>query len=166
MPFKNKEDRTKYNREYATKLRRKNGIKEKILMPLEQQKAHQKIASRKHYNSNLIQERERTKKWRKNNPEKQRFIEKRRRSRKANAEGSHTLQEWILLKREYGNMCVYCQKPETAKEKLTQDHILSLNKGGSDYIQNMQSLCFSCNASKQDKIINRIETDLMRFENV
>jgi len=163
MPYKNKEDKTKYAREYARKMRRKNGIKEKTLMSLEQQKEHCRIASRKYYNSHLIQERERTKKWKRDNPEKQRFMEKRRRARKTNAEGSHTLEEWELIKSQYGNMCVFCQKIESLNRKLTQDHILPLSKCGSDFIENIQPLCFSCNASKQDKIIDREETYLMKF---
>lgn len=161
MPYKEKEDRRRNAREYANKMRRKNGIKKRTSMSLEQKRINQKIASRKHYNSNLTKERDRTKKWRKDNPEKQRFMEKRRRARLANAEGSHTLKEWLLLKKQYGNMCVYCQKTEV---KLTQDHIIPLSKGGSDYIENMQPLCFSCNSSKQTKVVEVIETYLLKFE--
>ena len=97
MPYKNKEDRRRYAREYARKLRRKIGIKERTLMPLKQKIEHQRKASRKYYHSHLIQERERCKKWRRENPEKQRFIEKRRRARKKNAMGSHTFVEWEQL---------------------------------------------------------------------
>ena len=94
MPFKSKVKKRIYQREYARKRRRQMGIKEKVLMPLAQRIEHQRIASRKHYYSHLEQERERTKQWKKNNPEKQRFMEKRKRARKRNAVGSHILKEW------------------------------------------------------------------------
>lgn len=161
MPFKYKKDRRKWAREYTMRKRRERGIKARVLMPLVQRIEHQKIASRKHYYSHLEQERERTKQWKMENPEKQRFMEKRRRARELNAEGSHTLLEWQQLKNIFGNLCVWCQK----KIKLTEDHIIPLSKCGSDNIENIQPLCFSCNSSKQDKIENRLETYLLRFEN-
>lgn len=162
MPFKNHDDKKRYQRERARKMRRAKGIPIRTRMSKEQQLLNQRKASRKHYNSNLEQERARTKKWKKDNPEKQRFIEKRRRSRKINAEGSHTHEQWIELKNQYGCRCVRCQKHES-EVKLTQDHIIPLSKGGTDYIDNIQPLCFSCNSSKQDSVIEMFETYLLKF---
>ena len=71
----------------------------------------------------------------------------RRRVRKNNAEGSHTIGEWELLKKQYGFKCPSCGKKEL-DIKLTQDHIIPLFKGGSDYIENIQPLCRSCNSKK------------------
>jgi len=40
----------------------------------------------------------------------------------------------------------------SAEEKaLEVDHIISRNKGGSDDLWNLQSLCYSCNAMKRDR---------------
>lgn len=157
--------RRPYNKEYERKRRRERGIKEKKIMPKEQMIEHQRQASRKHYYSHLEQERERSKDWKQNNKEKQRFFEKRRKARKKNGNGNHTIKEWANLKLSYGNLCVFCQKSEP-EIKLTEDHIIPLSKGGTDYIGNIQPLCFSCNASKQDKVIDRLETCLLRFDNV
>ena len=67
--------------------------------------------------------------------------------------GSHTFGEWQLLKKQHGYRCPYCGKKEP-EIKLTQDHIIPLSKGGSDFIENIQPLCRSCNCKKYNKIIN------------
>ncbi len=65
--------------------------------------------------------------------------------------GSFTLEEWELLKKQYGNKCPRCNKLEP-DIKLTIDHIIPLSKGGSNYIENIQPLCYSCNSSKGNRI--------------
>ena len=46
-------------------------------------------------------------------------------------------------------MCPCCGK----KKKLTEDHIIPIKKNGTDYINNIQPLCQSCNSKKHIKII-------------
>jgi len=84
--------------------------------------------------------------------EKKRFTNMRYKARKRNAEGSHTFGEWELLKKQYGCICPACGKSEP-EIKLTEDHIIPLSKGGSDYIENIQPLCVSCNTRKHARII-------------
>ena len=92
------------------------------------------------------------KKWAKNNPDKIKENKRRRRLRKLNADGWHTIAEWELLKKQYGYTCLACGKKES-DIKLTEDHIIPLIKGGSDNIENIQPLCISCNCKKRTKII-------------
>lgn len=77
----------------------------------------------------------------------------RRRARKLQAEGSHTLEEWESLKRHYNFTCLCCgrQEPEIT---LTRDHVIPLNKGGDDSINNIQPLCNRCNSKKSSKSID------------
>jgi len=92
------------------------------------------------------------KKWTENNREYKNFLNLRREVRRKKAEGSHTFGEWELLKKQYGYKCPACKKLEP-EIKLTEDHIVPLIKGGSDYIENIQPLCRSCNCKKHTKII-------------
>ena len=92
-------------------------------------------------------------KYHKNNLEKKRFTNQRYKARKRNALGSHTFEEWQLLKEFYKYMCLCCKQTEP-NIKLTEDHIIPLSKGGSDYIENIQPLCTSCNTKKFTKYIN------------
>lgn len=74
-----------------------------------------------------------------------------RRALKKGADGSFTLVEWELLKKQYGHRCPVCNRKEP-KVKLTIDHIIPLLKGDSNYIENIQPLCQSCNSKKHTKI--------------
>ena len=73
-----------------------------------------------------------------------------RRTLKKGADGSFTLAEWELLKKQYGYTCPICNEKEP-KIKLTIDHIIPISKGGSNFIENIQPLCGSCNSRKCQK---------------
>ena len=94
----------------------------------------------------------RNKKWIDENRIYKNFLNSRRRAMKLRAEGSHTFGEWELLRKQYGYKCPACGKKES-EITLTEDHIIPLIKGGSDYIENIQPLCRSCNSIKHTKII-------------
>ncbi len=85
--------------------------------------------------------------WVKANIETVRHYCKRRQARRKGAHGTHTLQEWMDLCALYGHKCVACGRVK----RLTQDHVVPLIKGGSDLIENIQCLCQSCNSKKGTK---------------
>lgn len=97
-------------------------------------------------------------KWAIKNRERKRFNNARYMARRKNAEGSHTYEEWLKLKKKYNYKCVSCGSKEPfvgqKTEFLTEDHIQPLTKGGSDYIDNIQPMCFSCNCKKYNLIKN------------
>jgi len=50
------------------------------------------------------------------------------------------------VRRIYGTICSYC-----FLEAKTIDHVVPLNKGGLNEIENLVPACNSCNSSKQDQ---------------
>lgn len=90
-----------------------------------------------------------TVRYRKAHPERISHLKARRYARERNAEGSHTLEEWQALKKKFNYRCATCKK----KRLLTKDHIKPLSLNGTDYIENIQPLCRSCNSRKWKKLI-------------
>lgn len=84
---------------------------------------------------------------------KKTFRNKRYETRKRGAVGTHSFMEWQALKSFYKYMCLCCKRTEP-EIKLSQDHIVPLSKGGSDYITNIQPLCTNCNTRKFVKEID------------
>lgn len=69
---------------------------------------------------------------------------KRRKQREADAEGTHTEAEWVALRESYNNKCLRCG----SIERIVRDHIKPLYHGGSNYVTNLQPLCWKCNRWK------------------
>jgi len=84
--------------------------------------------------------------------QKKLYFNLRRWVQKKNAEGTHTFQEWQKLKEKFNYTCLMCGKKEP-EIKLTEDHIIPLSRGGSDYITNIQPLCRSCNSKKFNRLL-------------
>ena len=110
----------------------------KEVLPMEEQNAYRGIRkigeSKQIYHKNYC----------KRHPKRISHLKARRYAREKGAIGSHTLEEWENLKDEFDNKCAFCRK----KVKLTKDHIIPLSENGTDYIDNIQPLCRSCNSRK------------------
>jgi len=155
--YKNKEKRlAKEHRRYSKK-------KDTILKQQREYYQQNKKKIRKRQKKYQSKNREDYKKWHKDwrikNPKKLSFWSGQHQIRKRNAEGSHTFKEWEELKKQYDWTCPRCGKQEP-EIKLTQDHIKSLNKGGTNWIKNIQPLCLKCNSFKNDRFTKKYKRKL------
>lgn len=88
--------------------------------------------------------------WKRVPKEKRQFYGERYRSRKHGNGGSHTFADIVLLLSKQKNNCVNClMSLEISGYHI--DHIVSISKGGSDNICNIQLLCPTCNHRKSNK---------------
>ena len=84
--------------------------------------------------------------WAKAHPEQDRARVKRHRARKMQAPmNDFTAAQWQAMKEHYKHCCVYCGKKQ---QRLTQDHIVPLIKGGPHTYNNIVPACRSCNSKK------------------
>lgn len=100
---------------------------------------------RKHYWTHRESRLMATRKWRGANLEKHAHVQAARRAREAQAVGSHTSEQWLLLCAAIGWRCVYCG---AVGIPLTRDHMLPLRRGGSNDTSNIAPACKPCNCSK------------------
>lgn len=98
------------------------------------------------YRSNPEKERARTREWKLANPEKVRVMNRLRRAKKLNAEGSHTESDIKRLFELQRGKCAGCRA--SIKSGYHVDHVIALANGGSNWPDNLQLLCPTCNAEK------------------
>lgn len=60
-----------------------------------------------------------------------------------------TGRDWIRVQRRFGMKCSYCG----SAEKLTQDHVVPVSRGGTHSVGNIVPCCGSCNSSKGNKLL-------------
>lgn len=108
---------------------------------------------REWYQANKERRRETAKAWEQDNYERMRFLHNRknhaRRAHIAVAAGHLTRSQWELIKLAYGNRCAYCDR---MMQRLEQDHVVPISKGGSLGAENVVPACRSCNSAKNSKL--------------
>lgn len=87
--------------------------------------------------------------WQKNNPEKVRARNHNRRAKVRGAVGRHTHIDINSANERQGFVCVFC--PSSTKEGYHVDHIIPIARGGTNWPDNIQILCASCNLRKGAK---------------
>lgn len=70
------------------------------------------------------------------------------RALKMGAEGTFTYEEWVLLCEIFEERCASCGRLE---DRLCTDHVIALSRRGTNFIENIQPLCRSCNSGKNAK---------------
>lgn len=87
-------------------------------------------------------------KWKANNKSAVNAATHRRRSKiKGNGGDGWTAAQWEALKAEYDYACLMCGRQEPDIQ-LHADHIVPVQYGGTNDIDNIQPLCKSCNSRK------------------
>jgi len=119
--------------------------------------AQSKKSYQKHRQARLAQERENRlnkRQWRREyetryrraHPEKIKAKSDRRRAQRAQAPiNDFTVAQWQEMKAAYGHTCAYCGRK---MQRLSQDHITPLSKGGTHTASNIVPACQSCNSQK------------------
>lgn len=87
------------------------------------------------------------------NPDKHSADGRNRRARIRNAEGTHTATDITRILDAQRGLCANCHAKlfKSGKNKFHADHIIPLAKGGSNWPDNIQCLCPTCNTSKHAK---------------
>ena len=161
--FRNKEKNNKQSLDYYYKHR-----EERLEKSKKWKREHKDYISnynRQYKNEHAKDIKEWKKQYLKEHPEDKKqknFRERRRRIRKEEVGGSHTLQEWNDIKKDYYYICPFCLKREP-EIKLTEDHVAPISEWKNfikkypetsyqcDDIDNIQPLCQSCNSIKHTK---------------
>lgn len=91
--------------------------------------------------------------WQKRNPEKRRAQRHLRKCRQRSAEGRFTGIDIKNILKHQRNKCAYyidCGQ-SFSNQQFQIDHIVPLARGGTNWPNNLQLLCASCNARKHDR---------------
>lgn len=94
-----------------------------------------------------------SKSYRINNIDKIRVKEAQKNTKRRQATGSFTKEEWLSKKELFKYKCPCCGRKEGKELILTIDHIIPIRLGGTHDISNIQPLCPTCNFRKKIKII-------------
>ena len=105
---------------------------------------------REYYAENKEAHSQRSKRWREANQEKCKQYHVNRKSRLKGADGHHTADDIERIRQDQADQCNACAC-DLSETGFHVDHIVALSKGGSNWPENLQLLCPTCNLSKGDK---------------
>jgi 5-methylcytosine-specific restriction endonuclease McrA len=106
--------------------------------------------SRTYRQQNLVRLAAKRKEYEFANPDIVRFHKMQHETRKRNAFGECTSEQWKQKCEYHGCCCIYCQVSLTPKT-MTIEHRKPLSRGGSNHLANLAPACKSCNQSKNKK---------------
>jgi 5-methylcytosine-specific restriction endonuclease McrA len=104
-----------------------------------------RIVHRERYAKDPDKYRAINKKWVDAHLDKKIAINNNRRSREKNSTGKITAAEWAGVLEKYNHKCLRCG---VTGVRLTRDHVIPLELGGTNTVGNIQPLCQSCNSKK------------------
>ena len=110
-----------------------------------------KIRNKRWSNNNRNSAARRSAKWRAKNPLKVAEINRVKNNKRRLIEGTFTKYDICLLLKVQNYKCVYCLEDIGKNKKWHLDHIMPVSLGGTNWPENLQALCKSCNLRKSNK---------------
>jgi 5-methylcytosine-specific restriction endonuclease McrA len=101
---------------------------------------------RKWYAANKEKCRLKTRKYNAANPEAKRARKRNYKARKRGAVGAHTKNDTALIRKAQKDKCAYCRIKLKGGGHV--DHIIALANGGTNWPENLQLTCGTCNNRK------------------
>lgn len=145
----NRDKENSYKRKHREKNKEHINARKRELRALKPE--HHKMLQRKSRERNLEAAKVTAKKSRLKNADKVRTANRNRDAIKRAAQGTHTQFDIEQLLADQHNLCNGCRKQLIIYHV---DHIFPLSRGGSNWPENLQCLCPSCNISKGSKTMD------------
>lgn len=140
--YDNHEQQLEYRRQYAAENR--DAAKERARRWISENRDRHRANGQVWQHNNRDKVAKINRRWRQANPQKQVQYTQNHNALKANAEGTHTAEQFRALVEYYGDKCLCCGEVRP----FTVDHVIALSNGGANDISNIQPLCGPCNYSK------------------
>jgi hypothetical protein len=145
-----KECKKKYNQENKVRIAKKSKKyrskhQEELINYCKEWRIKNPDYTKEYYRSNAEKIKKKSSRWKKENPEKV-FNYNTKRRHFASHLGK---EDWKHIMSQNDWKCFYCDTP-LDKNNRTIDHIIALNNGGTNDIENCVASCMSCNCSKKD----------------
>ena len=144
----NKEHKNEYNKQYYKD--NKESFAEQSKQYQQENKERLAEYNKQYRKNNKELLAEYKKQYSQENPEKCVIYKQRREARKRQLDSTLTFEQWENIKQDFNHKCAYCGK----EDKLQQEHLLPLSKGGEYTHNNIIPACGSCNSGKGNKLFH------------